>query len=250
MTTISIRDVLMDMSKVMVSTGFFDKVKITADKKGTSIESLDKDKTVILKATTLKPVDGWEGEFGLGNLALLSSICNDSEFNHKDSKIEMVYQQKNGVDVPSELSYVNKSKTFISYRFMGKELVPDQPKYIEPSWDVKIRPSKANIQQFNWVANSLTSYEQYFFPKTVNGDLKFFIGDEGAASQRGGTVFAAGVTGNFDSNHKWPIGLVTSVLKLVEGTDAEMSFSVKGAIQLKLDTGIGEYKYILPAKIK
>jgi hypothetical protein len=248
--TIQIKDAIADIAKNVISTGFYEKIKITGGSKNSTVEAIDKDKQIILKATTLKPVDGWSGEFGLANLGLLNSIVNDSEFAHKDSRMELVFQEREGVDVPTELHYTNKSNSFICYRFLGKNTVPEQPKYMEPSWDVKIKPNKSNIQQFNWAAGSLGSYEQYFIPKTVDGNLKFFIGDEGAATQRGGVVFATSVTGEFDSSHKWPIALVSSLLKLVDGADAEMSFSVKGAIQLSLNTGITTYKYVLPAKLR
>ena len=250
MTTISMKDAITDITRNVTTTGFFDKVKITAGKQGTAIEAIEKDKQVILKGMTLKPVDGWNGEFGLSNLGLLSSIVNNSEFTHKDSTLELVTAERDGVEVPTEFQYTNKSKSFISYRFIAKSVVPDQPKYSEPAWDVKIKPSKNSIQQFNWAASSLGAYEQYFIPKTVDGELKFFIGEETAATQRGGVVFATDVKGKFESNHKWPIAMVYSILKLVDGTDADMSFSTKGAIQIKLNTGISEYRYIFPAKVR
>lgn len=238
------------MVKNTISTGFFDKIKVTSGKKGISIEALEGNKQVILKATTQAPVDGWEGEFGLANLSLLQSVVNDSEFAHKDSKLEMQYQARGGQDVPSELHYTNKSGTFVAYRFVSKEMVPDQPKYNEPAWDVVVKPTKAAIQQFAWAANSLSSYEQYFIPKTVDGVLKFFIGEEGGANQRGGVQFATNVSGEFDSNHKWPISQIAQVLKLTDGTDAEMKFSIKGAIQLEIKTGLVEYRFVFPAKMR
>lgn len=248
--TIQIKDAISDIAKNVISTGFYEKIKISGNDKNASIEAIDKDKQIILKATTLKPVDGWRGDFGLANLGLLNSIVNDPEFGHKDSRMELVYEEREGIDVPTELHYTNKSTSFICYRFLGKNTIPEQPKYMEPAWDVKLKPTKSSIQQFNWAAGSLSSYEQYFIPKTVDGNLKFFIGDEGAATQRGGMVFATGVTGTFDSSHKWPIQLVSSLLKLVDGADAEMALSVKGAIQLTLNTGITTYRYVLPAKLR
>jgi hypothetical protein len=248
--TVAIKDVIQDISKIVVGPSFFEKIKVVSDSKSTSIEALEKDKQVILKASTVKPVDGWAGEFGLANLNLLSSIVGDSEFGHKDSALTLIHQQKNGVDVPSELHYLNKSKSFINYRFVDKTLVPEQPKYSEPTWDVKIKPSKKEIQQFAWAAGSLGQYESYFIPKTVDGDLKFFIGDEGAASQRGGVVFSSGVKGDFDSTHKWPVGMIMTVLKLTDSVEAEMAFSIKGAIQITLNSGIGIYKFIFPAKLR
>jgi hypothetical protein len=247
---IAVKDIMQDVVKNTVSTGFFDKVKITAGKKSVQIEALESNKQVILKASTQSAVTGWEGEFGLANLSLLQSIVNDPEFSHKDSKLEMQYETRGGEDVPSELHYTNKSGTFVAYRFVGKNLVPDQPKYNEPAWDVTVKPVKSAIQQFAWAANSLSSYEQYFIPKTVDGVLKFFIGEENGANQRGGVTFATNVTGEFESNHKWPISQIAQVLKLTDGTDAEVKLSVKGAIQIQLSTGLVEYKFVFPAKMR
>ena len=81
-------------------------------------------------------------------------------------------------------------------------------------------------------------------------NTKFFIGEENGANQRGGVVFASGVTGDFESSHKWPIGLIAQILKLADGADAEMKFSVKGAIQININTGLVEYKFVFPAKMR
>ena len=230
--------------------GFFEKIKITADDKHVAIEAMEKEKEVILKGSFNKPIAGLNGAFGLSNLSLLSHICSDQEFNNADSKLEVVYKDRNGEKVPEELSYVNKAKTFVNYRFMSKELVPEQPIFKEPTWDIVIKPSKLNIQQFAWAANGLGAYEQYFIPKVSDGELRFYIGEDNAANQRGGAVFATGLSGNFDSQHRWKIAHIQAVLKLADSTECEMSFSTKGIIQVKIDTGVGGYKFLFPAKMR
>lgn len=243
------KDNIQDLVKNVVSTGFFDKVKVTADSKTVILEAIEKEKEVVLKGSFDKPIDDLEGEFGLSNLSLLGHISNDQEFNSKDSKISVVYEDRNGERVPTELSYVNKSKTYINYRFMSKQLVPNQPTFREPTWEITIKPSKSSIQQFAWAANGLVAYEQYFTPKVDNGELKFYIGDDSAASQRGGVVFASDITEKFDYPHKWKISYIQNVLKLADSAECEMSFSSKGVIQVSINTGIGVYKFIFPAKV-
>jgi hypothetical protein len=244
------KDYIQDLTKYVVSTGFFDKIKITADQKAIKIEALEKEKEVVLKGSFTKPLPEMDGEFGLSNLSLLGHIASDSEFNSKDSTVEVKYETKNGEKVPTELGYTNKSKSYINYRFMAKQLIPDQPKFMEPAWDVTIKPSKANIQQFGWASAGLGAYEQYFIPKITDGVLKFFIGEEDAASQRGGVVFATDLTETFEAAHKWKIAQIMAVLKLSETADCEMSFSTKGVIQITLNTGVGSYRYIFPAKVR
>jgi hypothetical protein len=234
------KDYIQDLTKYVVSTGFFDKIKITADAKAIKVEALEKEKEVVLKGSFTAPVADMDGEFGLSNLSLLGHIASDS----------VKYETKNGEKVPTELGYQNKSKSYINYRFMAKQLIPDQPKFMEPAWDVTIKPSKSNIQQFGWASAGLGAYEQYFIPKIQDGVLKFFIGEEDAASQRGGVVFATDLTETFEASHKWKIAQIMTVLKLSETADCEMSFSVKGVIQITLNTGVGSYRYIFPAKVR
>lgn len=246
----ALKDYFKDITTFVTTVGFFDKVKITASSKDILVEAMEKDKDVILKGKFGKPLAELEGEFGLSNLSLLATICSDPEFPNKESSMTVVYETKNAERVPTELSYENKSKSYINYRFMSKQLVPDQPKFVEPKWDVVVTPSKANVQQFAWAANGLSAYEQYFIPKITDGNLKFFIGEDSAANQRGGVVFASERTEAFESNHKWKIQQVLSVLKLAESADCEMAFSVKGAIQITLNSGCGTYRYIFPAKVR
>jgi len=198
----ALKDYIKDLTTYVTPTGFFDKVKITAGTKEIVAESMEKEKEVILKAKFTKPLTELEGEFGLSNLSLLHTITSDSEFSSNESVMTVTYETKHAERVPTELSYTNKSKSYINYRFMSKQLVPEQPKFLEPKWDIVITPSKSNIQQLNWAANGLSAYEQYFTPKIVDGNLKFFIGDDNASTQRGGVIFASERTETFDSPHK------------------------------------------------
>lgn len=244
------KDQLQDLFKTIITTGFFEKIKVTATVKAVTIESIAKENEVILKGSFDKPVDGLEGVFGLSNLNLLGHITTDQEFTSPDSTIKVIYKDRAGEQTPEELSYTNKSKSFINYRFMSKELVPEQPIFKEPVWDIVINPSKANIQQFAWASNGLSAYEQYFIPKVKDSDLRFYIGEDNAASQRGGVVFASNLKKAFDSQHRWKIAHIQTILKLAETTDFELSFSSKGVIQAKVGTGVGVYKFLFPAKMR
>ena len=44
------KDYIQDLTKYVVSTGFFDKIKITADQKAIKIEALEKEKEVVAAA--------------------------------------------------------------------------------------------------------------------------------------------------------------------------------------------------------
>lgn len=247
-TSITIKSAIQDMVKNISSTGFFDKIKITATASTVLIEALEREKEVVFKGEFSKPVDSLVGEFGLSNLGLLSHITNDSDFGNADSTLDVNYETRNAQQVPVELAYKNRNRSEIVYRFMSTQLVPPQPKFIEPKWDVTITPSKTSVQQFAWAANGLSNYEQYFIPKIVNQELKFYIGDDTAANQRGAVLFAENTAGALVGKHKWKIAHVLTVLKLADSTDCSMSFSNQGVIQITVNTGVGEYKFIFLAK--
>lgn len=244
-----LKDYLRDITAYATSTGFFDKIKVTATPKDVIVEAIEKDKDIILKGKFSKSLPDLEGEFGLNNLSLLQTICSDPEFTAKESVASVVYENKAGEKIPSEIEYVNKSKSKINYRFMAKNLVPNQPKFMEPKWDLVITPTKASVQQFVLIANGLSAYEQYFIPVAENGELIFYLGKENAATQRGRVNFATELTDDFKSNYSWKILQVLPILKLGDSCDCQMAFSEKGAIQITLNTGIGMYRYIFPAKL-
>ena len=243
----ALKDYIKDLTTYVTTTGFFDKIRITASDKEISIDAVDKEREIILKGKFNKPLADLTGTFGLSNLSLLQTITSDPEFAAKETTMSVVYEVKDGENTPTSLTYENKSKSYIKYRFMNKNLLPDPAKLLVTKWDLVINPSKSNIQQFVWAANGLAMYEQYFSPKVVDGELKFFIGEDSAATQKGGVVFATDVKENFDSGNKWKIQHLLTGLKSSDSCDCEMSFSAKGAIEISLKTGLGNYRYIFPA---
>ena len=110
-----------------------------------------------------------------------------------------------------------------------------------------MKPTMPAVQRLNFQAQA-NSEEQVFTVITEDGNLKFKFGD--ASSHAGEFVFEAGITGELAKSWAWPVAQVTQILKLIETADAEMSFSDDGALQIKLDSGIGKYQYILPAQSK
>lgn len=243
----NLKDYVQDLVKNVISTNFFDKIKITASNKEIIVEAVDSGKDIVLKGKFNQPLPNIDGEFGLSNLPLLGHIVSDSEFNSTDSKLEPVY---NTNKVLEEFNYTNKSMSYIKYRCMSVKLVPDQPKFVEPNWDLTVTPTKSAIQQFNWASAGLSAYERHFTPEVKNNELVFLIGDDNSANQRGGVVMNTGVTTKFDVDHKYNISYMQSVLKLADTANCEMKFSTKGAIQVSIDTGIGNYRFIFPAKTK
>ena len=88
--------------------------------------------------------------------------------------------------------------------------------------------------------------ETVFTVKTEDNNLVFYFGD--ANSHAGSFVFESDVKGELKNTWSWPIQQVISILSL-DGK-SKMSISDQGAMQITVDSGIGEYNYILPAQTK
>ena len=92
----ALKDYIKDLTTYVTTTGFFDKIKVTAGSKEVSIEAMEKEKEVIFKGKFSKPLSDLDGEFGLSNLSLLQTITSDPEFASNDSTMVVTYEEKNG----------------------------------------------------------------------------------------------------------------------------------------------------------
>ena len=70
----------------------------------------------------------------------------------------------------------------------------------------------------------------------------------GGNSHRGHLVFADNVQGELSSTFHWPIVQVMAIFKLASTGNCKISIADIGALQITIDSGIGTYSYILPAK--
>ena len=87
-----------------------------------------------------------------------------------------------------------------------------------------------------------------FTVKTVDGDLKFFIGDRSTDRVE---LLASNVTGELKTGWSFPLSTVLTILKLGDTSTMSVKISAsKGAMMIQVDSGLGLYEYILPSKIR
>lgn len=243
------KDILQDIVGHTHNLGFLNIVKITGDKEATKIDSMADDRTVIMLGETNAPIPAMEGVFGMPQLNKLKYLLDGSEYKD-NAKIELVYADRNGSELPVGIHFENKDGDFKNdYRFMNTEIINEKLKSVKfkvPSWDVELEPSVASIQRFNFQAGANTEHTT-FLAKTDGDKLKFIFGD--ASTHGGEFVFATGVTGKLDKGWTWPVAQILSILKIADVNNTKVSFSNQvGAVMITLDSGIATYKYIIPAQ--
>ena len=243
-----IKDTLKDVLRHTHALGIYEMVKVTGTMEDTEIETVDADKTVILKGKLKSPVADFVGNtVGLSRMGTLARFLEYPGFTEDTATVEVVTQKRNEEDVPAEVKFQDENGTEAHYRFMAAEIVNQQLKAINfkgASYDVEINPTAKMLKDLNFFSSAL-DLEDTFTPKTEGGNLYFLIGEAG--SDRTKVKVAEGVTGQMSHDFQWPLAIVLKICRLAENANVTMSFNQKGLLQIVVDSGMSEYTYLLPA---
>ena len=245
------RETILDIVKHTGSLGFIEAVKVTGTDEETVVEAMDNDRTVIIKANLLNPNADLKGEFGMSHLSLLQGLLTYPNFKADGASMTVNRRERQGKGlVPEEIEFKDEKGQTASYRLMSSDIIPEQAKFLGTAWDVEVDPSVSKIKEFQALAGLYGSFESYFCAKTVDGELRFYIGDEGSSMHRAFLTIEEGVTGNLGGDLHWPIAQVLSILKLGIDENLKLQFSGRGALQITMTSGQAEYRFILPARKK
>ena len=248
MTENSIRDILKDVLRHTHSLGIFEMIKITGDTKETLIETVDAEKTVILKGKTHSPIaDFADNTVGLSRMSVLDGFTKI--FSDDSDTVQVVTQKRNEETIPAEVEFIRQDGTNANYRFMLAEIVNQQLKKIDfkgATFDIDIVPTQKNLKDLTQFNSILGAFESTFSPRTEDGKLYFYIGDNGG--DRTKILINELPGGEIKHEFQWPLDIVLKILRLGDGSNVVMSFNVKGLLQIKVDSGLSEYTYLLPAK--
>lgn len=242
------KDILQDIVAHTHALGFLPIVKVTGTLQETVIESMAEDRSVILTSTVHKPVAEFDGVFGMPNLEKLNTHLKCPEYK-ENAKIDVVRQQRNGVEIPTTIHFENAAGDFVNdYRFMNTEIINEKLKSVKfkgASWDIEFEPSVSSIQRLKFQSQA-HSEEPTFKVKTDNGNLLFSFGD--VSTHAGEFVFQTPAGGKLKSTWSWPVVQIMSILAL--SGNKTMKISDSGAMMITVDSGLAEYNYILPAQSK
>lgn len=245
-----IKDTLKDVIRHTHDLGIFEMVKIKGSTESTEIETVDADKTVILKGSTNNPViDFADATVGLSRMAVLKGYLQYPGFDKEDSTVTVQTQERNGEQVPVEVAFTSTEGTDAHYRFMLADVINQQLKDIKfkgAEFDVTIQPSKKMMQDLSYFNNVLAAYEANFMPKTEEGALYFYVGAEG--SDRTKILINNNVEGEINTDWNWPLDIVLKILRLSDNAEVDMSFNNQGLLQITVNSGMGVYTYLLPAR--
>ena len=243
-----IKDYLKDLVEHTYDLGCIDQIKLTGDDKGTAVDAISDDRTVVIQAAMKNPVPEFMGMFGMPNMGKLRVLLG-LEAYRENAKITVDTAERNGETVPVGMHFENKEGDFKNdYRFMVKEIVEDKIKAVKfkgAEWDIEFEPTTAAIMRLKMQAQA-NSEETLFQTRVEDGNLKFVFGDH--STHAGEFVFQSNVNGSLNNGWNWPVAHFMKIMDL-DG-DVTVRFSNQGACQITVDSGLAVYNYILPAQSK
>jgi hypothetical protein len=239
-----IKDILTDIVAHTRGLGFLEMVKVTGTDKETKLESAADDKSVVLEAKMKNPVPELEGTFGLRHLDILSLLLKSPEYK------ENFLMEINSTDnVPNSITFTNEAGDFSNeFRFVSPEIINEKIKSLKfkgVTWDIEFNPSVISVQRLKLQAQAHAG-EPLFQVTIENKNLVFSFGD--ASSHTGSFIFQSNPGGKLKNVWSWDVQQVLAILNL--NGDCTMKLSDQGAMQIIIDSGLGEYSYILPPKLK
>lgn len=244
-------EVLTDILAQTHGLGFIEMMKIDSGTTETKIAAIDDAKTVVIYGTLKAPLTELNGVVGLARMAVLQGYLKFPPFTDDTSTIEIKTTQRDGKDIPTEVSFSSTDGHESSYRFMHKDVVEEQikvPTFNGAAWDVVIKNTDELMKDLSYFNGVLGAFEPVFTAKTDGTDLNFYIGS--GASDRATVPVAKNVNGILNGA-TWPLIEVLAILKLAaKADDCTLSFSNKGVLKIEMETKLGKYEYLLPARAK
>jgi len=239
------RDQLVDLLEHTHNLGCVDLIKIEGTEEETTFTGLADDRSVVIQGKFHDPIPEFVGTFGMPNMSNLKTILSLEPYK-KDAIISVKNDKEKG---PVSMNFKEGGGDFQNdFRFMVKEVVEDKLKPVKfkgANWDVEFEPAVASIQRLKYQSAACPD-ELTFTMKTVDNQLKIYLGDH--SSHSGEFIFQHDVSGDIIDKWHWPIEHSINILSLAG--DKSMKVSNDGATQITVDSGLGEYVFILPAQSK
>lgn len=241
----SFRDILRDVVQTTAPIQF-ESILLTQEDRGSGkalyIESMTKDRRIVMRARAKEVVDEISKPIGLTNLPLIQGLLGLAAFRGDDTTVipemnrtgeevkALVFSSSGG----SSTVMVQQSKFHIS-----------MPNANSQTFDVIITPTAASISELknfsstfaaNKISNNVTPY-------TEDNKLKFFIGDADKNNHNGVLVFA-------DTEDELKRGYFYATERIMQcfsranqASELKMSISSRGAIRIDVDTGVANYEF-------
>lgn len=228
-------------------------ILITPENKTIKVECMNDSRTIVLKGYSKKTTSAISSPIGMNNLGILKGLlkCPFSV----ETEIDLVTEEVGKNKRPTELHFKSDTgKVHAVYRFMLPDLIPPQPKFKSPDWDIVMNVDSNKFEDFATIANIFNTMEKRFSVFAKDNSLMFSIGGKNTNLLHGFEYeFATLEEGHsFDEVLFWPLVEFLNVMKLcfanAKKKDVEIKITKLGAMEISCESNAFNWSFILPAK--
>lgn len=199
--------------------------------------------TIMMKAKCKKEIPEFGKVFGLGNLNILRGYLDI--FNTYGESVPVTVTinttNRNGVDVPCDITFKAKGQSTATYRLMGENVLKKMRTLNDSAWDATaLSIPKTKVQEFAKFASIMSAVVKNFSATANNGALSFTLGEH-ASSVSDVVVEMGEIEGSLASQYKYPIA---QFLTILSHNNPVVKFSNKGHGMIAIDTGLFEYEFV------
>lgn len=234
-------DVLQDVTNATRGVKF-EIIKVTGSEKETRFNAMVGGGSIVMKAVTKEPVVEFDGVFGLNNIDILRGYIDIYKSYDETTIVEtkMRSQERNGVEVKTDIMFNAKGQSSANYRLTGQAALPKVAVLNDMNWDVVLNNiSKSKISQFTRFAGVLGGTVKNFLPVIKNGKLVFEIGDS-SSSVSVAEVEMGDVTGTLNSSYAFPI---VEFLTVFANNNPCIKLSNKGILMVEFSSELANYQF-------
>lgn len=225
----------------------FDDIKIISDDEKTVVSAADITKTLILHAELKEVIPEFYGEFGIGNLPLLSGLLDFASYRTDDAKFNIKRKTYNDIEYVELFEFLDDKGYGSNFRCKTANLV-DSIEIGKIPWEFSFIPTKSKITEFTKLASLYKDIGTIFTPYTEDDKLILSLGEEATSTHNARMLFAEGIEGSLKSGIKTPsftTATFLNLLKLAGDNEVMIYISNRGIIGINMETEYAKYMYYI-----
>lgn len=240
------RDALSDLLRQ--TSSLFKQTLVTGRDTETRVLAMTEDKTIIFQADFKTVIPEMKGESAFSNLGMLNGLLNFASYNTPTATFEVVRSTRH--DGVESFEFRDAKKAGSVYRLMNPAMIKEEdrpPSLNAIPWETQFTPDKGKLAEFSQLASLYGEVDKLFTPRTVDGDLRFKIGDDGSSNHRCDMVFQENIGATIKGDIKYSIPAFQSIIKAAGNHPYTLHLNSRGVMMVRVDTSFAIYQYILRA---
>lgn len=240
------RDALSDLLRQ--TSSLFKQTLIVGKETETRVLAMTEDKTIIFQADFKTALPEMSGESAFSNLGMLSGLLNFTSYNTPTSTFKVTRSTRH--DGVESFEFRDTKKAGSVYRLMNPAMIKEEdrpPSVTTIPWETQFTPDKAKLAEFSQLQSLFSEVDKLFMPRTVDGDLRFIIGDEGSSNHRCDMVFQEEIAATIKGDIKYSIPAFQSIIKAAGNHPYTLHLTSRGVMMVRVETSFAVYQYILRA---